>query len=160
MKQLLTLLLIFVCFLSSKAQSSADSDSIQVVKKLATTYRLDGKILNSKKLLELTESNPIAYKHMRKAKQNENLAVLFGGVGGFIFGYSLGTAASGGELNKAQLAAGAGLIIGSIPFGRAYDKNAQKAISIYNEGQSNEANRHSKLNLSFSPYGLNMRLIF
>ena len=52
--------------------------------------------------------------------------------GGFLVGYSLGTAIGGKPLDPALLGIGAGLIVVAIPVGIGYNGTMRKAVRAYN----------------------------
>ncbi len=66
-------------------------------------------------LVKTMEPNEQAYKEIKAAQSTYTLAIIVGGVGGFMVGWPLGTALSGGEPNWIFAGIGAGLIVISIP---------------------------------------------
>ena len=64
-----------------------------------TTYRQNNQKLTPAELMETLKANPAAYTEMKKARTNQTFASIFSGVGGFMVGWPIGTAAGGGEAN-------------------------------------------------------------
>ena len=126
----LGILLFMTCYLYAQNIS----DTIVTKKALGVIFVQNGRNLTPRSLLEITKSNDEAYKEMKIAKNNYDAGQVFGMVGGFMVGWPIGTAVAGGNPNWTLAAAGAGLIIISIPFSSAYSKHAKKAVNIYNNG--------------------------
>ncbi len=123
--------LLILFSLDSAAQTGADT--IEVRKKLSTTYRLRGRMLTPSQLLDHTRGLTPAYDEMRLAKKNYDWGYGFGFAGGFLVGWPLGTAVFGGKPNWALAGIGAGLIGVSIPFSSAFNRHAKRAVRIFND---------------------------
>ena len=109
------------------------SDTIEVRKTFfGTTFRLNGRNLKPRELLDITKVNAEAYKEMKIAHKNFVIANIFGMPGGFLVGWPIGTAIGGGQPNWSLAAMGAGLIVIEIPFATAYVRHAKMAVRIYN----------------------------
>ena len=140
------------------AQSS--TDSIHVMKSLGTFFVQNDKKLKPKHLLNITSNSPEAHNKMLEAKSNYNMGYIFGSVGGFMLGWSLGDALVGNDPNWALTAAGAGLTAVSIAFTAAYNKKAKEAIHIYNRGLSDTTKHESELEFRISDSGIGMLITF
>lgn len=95
-------------------------------------YTQDGNKMTMGKLVKVMESNSDALKFMKKAKSNNVLASILGGAGGALIGFPIGTAIGGGKANWTLVGIGAGLVAISIPISSGVNKNAKKAVELYN----------------------------
>ena len=132
-------------------------DTIQIKK--AGTYISNGKKLTPKQLFALTKTNPEADVVMKRAKSNFNTGSIFSSAGGFLLGWQLGAAISGGKASWAGAGIGAGLIAASIPFSAAYVKHSKQAVTLYNNGLKQTASRKLQVypGLTSSGIGLTAR---
>lgn len=138
-------------------------DTIEIRKSLGPVFKQNGRPLKPKQILEIMQqqSNTAAYNEMLIAKKNIAIANVIGGIGGFMFGFPLGTAIGGGKPDWVIFGIGTALIAGSIPFSVAYSKHAIKAVKFYNSGLKPTTMR-SSVNINFGLIGkrLEMKLIF
>ena len=153
---------IFVCiFLLSSFQLVAQkqSDTIEVIKGFGTVFRQNGNDLRPRQLLEITQTNHEAYLEMQKAKVNHDWGALYGGAGGFLVGWPIGTSLAGRKANWTLAYIGGALILISIPLSSAYTRHAQSAVRIYNNGlkKTESFNPDFKLGLTNSGLCLSMR---
>lgn len=111
-------------------------------------------------LLKITESNAEAFKEMKIAKSNSSVSNVFGIPGGFLVGWTLGTAIGGGKANWAVAGIGAGLIAISIPFSTAYSRHAKNAVRIYNDGLKHTAMNKVDFSLGLTSYGIGVKMKF
>jgi hypothetical protein len=125
-----------------------------------TTYRQNDQKLSAAGLMEKLRENPAAFSEMKKARTNQTFSAIFSGVGGFMVGWPLGTAAGGGDANWTLAGIGAGLIVAAIPFEIAFNKRARNAINTYNSGLGKSSWRKPALNLGFTRHGMGMKLSF
>ncbi|UKM65535.1 hypothetical protein GSB9_02105 [Flavobacteriaceae bacterium GSB9] len=95
-------------------------------------YTQNGRLMKMKDLVKTMKSNEQAFDFIKKAQTNYTIASIFGGAGGFLVGWPLGTAISGGDANWALAGVGAGLIAIAIPFSSGANKNAKQAVELYN----------------------------
>jgi len=144
--------------LSSFGQTQ--NDSIRIEKRLGTVYTQNGKVLTMKHLLNITEVNSKAYGYMRKARTNNNVATIFSMAGGFFIGYPLGVAMAGGDPNWVLAGIGAGLILVGIPFSVGANKNALKAVEIYNSGLVQQEARRINCSFGVTNFGIGIRVAF
>lgn len=154
----MTRIILITVFLMSLTQLFAQTqpDSIEVKKGFwGVTFKQDGKILTTRQLLDLTQSNTEAFKEMNIAKNNFTAGSVFGFAGGFMVGYPLGASVGGGKPNWVMAGIGACLICVSIPFSTAYSKHARNAVRIYNSGKPLSMNKIDlKLNLTYNGIGV------
>jgi outer membrane lipoprotein SlyB len=95
-------------------------------------YTQNGNKLSMGELVKAMESNSEALIFMKKAKSNTVLATIFGGAGGALIGFPIGTALGGGDANWTLAGIGAGLIAIGIPISSGVNKNTKKAVDLYN----------------------------
>jgi hypothetical protein len=67
-----------------------------------------------------------------------------------LIGWPIGTLIGGGDPNWALAAAGAGLVIISIPIASGANKKMEKAINVFNQSQSSSQLLKRNFNLSFT----------
>lgn len=97
-------------------------------------YFQNGKRLKMKQVFNKVSNNPAARKLVKPAKTKINIGNALAGVGGFCIGYTLGTAAGGGEPNWILAVSGIALGIASYPIASSGYKQANQAVRIYNNG--------------------------
>ncbi len=95
-------------------------------------YSQNGNRMTMGKLIKVMESNSEALKFMKRAKSNNVLASILGGTGGALIGFPIGAAIGGGDVNWTLAGIGAGLVAIGIPISSGANKNAQKAVELYN----------------------------
>ncbi|WP_179353785.1 hypothetical protein [Winogradskyella vidalii] len=95
-------------------------------------YTQNGKLMKMKDLVKTMESNQKAFDLIKKAQSNNTIASIIGGAGGFLVGWPIGTAIGGGDANWTLAGIGAGLIAIGIPISSGVNKNAKKAVELYN----------------------------
>lgn len=149
MKNVLFCFILIFCASISYAQT--EPGDIEIKKVFGgIQLKQDGRVLKPKEVLSIMKPVPEAYAAYKKAKSNYNGAQVMGFVGGFLIGWPLGTAIGGGDPEWGLAAAGAGVLLLSIPLSKGYSKNARNAVSIYN-AQTGQSGR-LPVSLSFSPY--------
>jgi hypothetical protein len=117
-------LLTFACSITY-GQVSTDSISIKKVFGGYQFYQGD-KRLNMNQLVKAMEPNEQAYKEIKSAQSTYTLSTIVGFAGGFMVGWPLGAAVSGGEPNWTMAGIGAGLIVVSIPITQSFKKRQNK----------------------------------
>ena len=147
-----------MCLSQLFAQSK--TDTIEVKNGLGVVFKQNGKNLSPRQLLKITESNAEAFKEMQIAKSNSSVSNVFGIPGGFLVGWTLGTAIGGGKANWAVAGIGAGLIVISIPFSTAYSRHAKNAVRIYNGGLKQTAMNKVDYSLGLTSYGIGLKMKF
>lgn len=154
MKQIL--ISIALTCLSLAVQAQKMTDTIQIEKKLVTTYTLYGEKLTPRQMLDIMQVNPAAYDIMKKAKRNNDIGQVFGIAGGFLIGFPIGTAIAGGDPNWLLAGIGAGLVGVSIPFSIKYNKNARAAVAVYNDGIRSLGYQELEMKLGFTGNGIGL----
>ena len=97
---------------------------------------------------------------MKIAKSKYDTGTIFGFAGGFLIGWPIGTAVTGGDPEWVLVGVGAGLILVSIPFSISYNKHAKSAVIRYNSIQSPEESNEVDLKFGFTNNGIRIRMIF
>jgi hypothetical protein len=151
-------LLIILMFLNSSLFGQNISDTIVLTKVHGAKFMQRGKNLTPGNLLQITKLNPEAYKVMHLAKSNDDIAKIFGYAGGFMIGWPIGSLIGGREPNWTMAILGAGMIVFSIPFIDRYNRNARKAVEIYNDGlkQTARNNIEFRFGLTYNGFGISM----
>lgn len=126
-KHYLTLLLCFATLFAATAQKIETQKVFGGYK-----FRLNGEKLSYFELDEMMYSNPAAHRFMRKARTQNIIADVIGGVGGWFVGWELGNMVWRKPLRLEYLAAGAFGILISLPLESASQKNALKAVDLHN----------------------------
>lgn len=158
MRSFFAFLFVSLTFIHVNAQQPG---SIEIRKNFwGTTYRQHDQKLSAAGLMEKLKENPAAFTEMKKARTNQAFSSVFSGIGGFMVGWPIGTAAGGGDPNWTLAGIGAGLIVAAIPFEIAFSKRARNAINTYNSGLGKSSWRKPQLNLGFTRHGMGMKLSF
>lgn len=155
-------IILAVLFICTIFQTNAQQPGTIEIRKnfWGTTYRQNDQKLSGADLMNKLKENPVALREMKKARTNQAFSTIFSGVGGFMIGWPLGTAAGGGDANWTMAGIGAGLIVAAIPFEIAFSKRARNAINTYNSGLGKSSWRRPQLNLGFTRHGMGMKLSF
>jgi hypothetical protein len=126
-----------------------------------TQFFLDGNRLTMPQLVKTMENNPEAYKQITSARSTNTFAAILSGAGGFMIGYPLGTALAGGYPNWLLAGIGAGLVVVSIPIAQKFNRQAQTAVDLYNQGL-NGVSGYAKPEIYFgaTDNGIGFRLYF
>jgi hypothetical protein len=136
------------------------ADTIEIKKGLETSFRLNGKKLKPKQLLELTKNNAEANTLMKTAKSNYTAAYIFSSAGGYLIGYQLGYSIGGGKANWTVAGVGGALFLASLPFSGAYAKHAKKAVTVYNKGLNQVGFKKVWVYPALSSDGVGLRVKF
>ncbi len=123
-------------------------------------YKYNNTRLSPKQLLELTESNPVAYRQMKKAKNHYDLAIIFGTIGGGVVGWAIGSSVSGKELSYGLLTVGGIFIACSIPFIIDYKNRSKIAVEHYNSRLNMSDYKPIDYKLAFTGNGLGLVVSF
>lgn len=140
------ILLLFVTLSTSNITFAQGTNSTITTKKKGGEiqfYEGDEK-LTLREVKSIFESNDLAYEQIKAAKSTYTWAFVLGTLGGGLVGYPLGTALAGGDPLWAMAGVGAGLIIGSIPLTRSYNKKAKQALETYNNGLNTTSYNNSR----------------
>lgn len=158
-------LLISICAILMSTQftkAQVSKDTIQIKKStFGTIYLKDKQVLDDKKLFDIISQNPETLPEIKLAKTNNIFAVIFGGAGGFIFGYQLGTQYQRSTPNWGALSAATALIGIAIPLEIARVKHTKRAVSIYNEGNFTKSGKNKlEYHLGISNNGMCLKVSF
>jgi hypothetical protein len=155
--------IILIILISSFNFAMGQTNDSITMKKVVGGYHffLGEERLTVNQLVKAMKTNNEAYSLVKSAQSNNTIASVIGGVGGFMVGWTLGTALGGGEPNWAVAGVGAGLIVVSIPISHSFNKKVKKAVETYNRGfQTSSFWDDNKLNLSLKGNGIGLRLSF
>jgi hypothetical protein len=156
---ILLLFLVFICTKSVKAQSV--TDSIRIYKgAFGNIYLKDGKSLRGRTLYKVLSKNPETLPHITAAKTNNIFGNIFGGAGGFILGYQLGSSYTRSRPNWFALSSGAVLAALQIPFEVARVKYTKKAVLVYNNDILKTSSVKSTFNFGLSSNGFGLKIGF
>jgi lipid-binding SYLF domain-containing protein len=126
------LFLITFCISSINISAQSLNDTIEIRKEISTVFLQNELELSPKDLLQITRSNPEAYKEMKKARLHNILSSSIGFVGGGMIGWTLGNRMVNGDTNPWLLGSGIILIGTSVGFSAGYTIHAKKAVIIFN----------------------------
>lgn len=160
MERMRLIFLIIAMISTGALMGQTKTDSIFVQEKGTVCFYQHGVKLTPSALLRITKGHANAYENMEQAKVNYDFAYGFSLAGGFCIGWPIGTMLGGGDPTWALLGVGAGLIVISIPFSKAYAKHAKKAINLYNEDVSKTSYETIDLNVGLTAHGLGLLLTF
>ena len=107
---------------------------------------------------DILQVNPEAAALFSKGRSNYTLANVISTVGGFMFGYTVGSSISGGKANWTVGGIGAGLAVVAVPISISATSKVRKAIAIYNEGPKTGSLRKQEWQLQFT--GNQMGLVY
>ena len=161
MKYLSLSLIIFLIALVNPVKSQSVTDSIKIYKgAFGNIYLKDGKSLRGRALYKVLSENPETLPIITAAKNNNIYGNIFGGAGGFILGYQLGSSYSRTRPNWFALSSGAVLAALQIPFEVARVKHVKKAVLIYNKDILQTTSTKTIYNLGFSSNGIGLKISF
>jgi hypothetical protein len=99
-------------------------------------FEMDTLTLTHRQVGELLSINPAAMVDFQKARRSNVISGVLGFGGAMLLAIPVFSAILGGDPEWALAAGGAGMLIASIPFNRAYQRNSESAIKTYNAGLS------------------------
>ena len=157
-KSVVLVFIIFMGFISAKAQTP--SDSVFVHKNFwgYKFYQKDTR-LNFNQLPYIMEGDQEAYLLIKKARNINTISSVISGIGGFLLGWQLVTVLVGGEANWTMVAIGGGLIVVSIPIYSKSHKQSLQAVNLYNAGLS-ASSRRPRIVAGTMQHGIGVRLEF
>lgn len=133
------------------------------MKKVFGSYKfaLEGEKISMRKIVDLMEPNYKAAALMKKAHKNRLLGGIIGGAGSALVGWNLGIAASkNGNPNWVMAGLGAGLIVVSIPIHTNANKNAKKAVEMYNSSLDASASFNPEFKVLANRNGIGLGIRF
>ena len=153
------LICLVLALTGSLAMYGQSTESLTMVPRLGGAhfeYRKDTSIfdVSHREVLDIMFKDQQAYDLFRKARNQSRVAGLMGFTGVGMVVVPLFTAATGGEPEWGLAAGGTALIVASIPFQRAFRRNAQEAVDAFNK-------RHTafKPRVDYYVAGLGARLV-
>lgn len=151
---------IVLFILASPIYAQSLADTIQIKRVYSTSFYQNNRKLSPKALLNITASNPEAYKAMKYAKGQSDAAGIFSFIGSFFIGWPIGTALGGGDPEWSLAYIGGLFVLASIPPASNYKKRAIKAIHIYNDGLKEIGYNDIELQLNFTNNGIGCKMTF
>ncbi len=146
-----------ICLTCSLAMGQQTPDTITINKSL---YVKDGIIYSLNELPGLVSTCRNAVELARKAKNQNITATIFAGIGGACVGWPIGTFIGGGEPEWNLVVVGAAFIGIGIPLSVCANKNARRAVELYNRETSPHQQTDIRLNIGFTPGGIGLALQF
>ncbi len=155
---ILTLLVVNITL--TYAQNVSDSISVKKVFGGYQFYQGD-EILNMNQITATLNSNELALKQLKSARVSSTIAYIFTYAGGYLVGWTIGTALRGDDPEWIMAGMGAGLIAVGIPFNMLYINKVKQAVDTYNGGyKKNSFWDNSELKLSYTANGVGLTLNF
>ena len=154
---------LFILIADTYAFAQKDRDKIKIERIFGGyKYTQNGRELKMKQLVRTMKYDELAFPKIKSARFNNTLSVILGASGGLLVGWPIGTAISNGDPNWTLAYIGAGLIAISIPISIMGNKQAIKAVKIYNENLTKQAFQphHPTLRFSVNASGLGLTLQF
>jgi hypothetical protein len=154
---------LYTLILTIAAMSIGNSQEIHMEKVFGGyKYTQNGQLLRMGQMVKIMKPNEEAFKLVKKARTNNTVAGIFGGAGGALIGWPLGTALGGGDPEWGMAAIGAGLIVVGIPFATAANKNAKQAVALYNASlnSNTSSNFEPQFQLISSSNGIGISMTF
>jgi hypothetical protein len=146
---------------ASVASGQSENDSIEIKKVfLGTDFSQNGRHLNIKQLLDITKSNPEAYREMKVARNNFVTAGVLAGASAILILWPIVTKPSDGDINWTPAAIGAVVYITSIPFINSYLNHTKRAVNIYNSGIGKVKPPDMSFNISLTGNGVGIKVTF
>ena len=119
----------------------------------------DGTKLTPTKVREVMSGNSEALKTFNSGQALGTVGVIFGGIGGGLIGWDLGTRLGGGEGNGTLLAIG-GVTTGiGLVFALIGDANVKKSVTLYNSRLSNNSVSY-QINFGITQTGVGFSMRF
>lgn len=128
-------LALFIVFLLSVncSVAQAESDSLFIGREAGGYYFYNSTgTLTLNQVVSAMKPNEKAHKQIISARLNKGFANIFGGIGGFLFGYQIGTVIGGGEPDLRMGGFGIGLVVVSFNCSKRFYKKARQAIDTFN----------------------------
>lgn len=161
MKHLPMIILFMLLMNNISAKAQSVTDSIKIYKgAFGNIYLKDGKSLRGRTLYQVLSKNPETLPHITAAKTNNVYGNIFGGAGGFILGYQLGSSYTRTSPNWFALGSGAVLAALQIPFEIARVKHTKKAVLMYNNDILKTSSLKPSYNIGLSNNGISLKITF
>jgi hypothetical protein len=108
-------------------------------------FEMDTLNLTMRQVSEILSVNSEALSEFKIARTNYNVAGIFGFTGSLLIAVPVVTAIAGGEPEWGLAAGGAALVLGSIPFSKAFKNRANSALDHYNSQLANSRRERPQL---------------
>jgi predicted MFS family arabinose efflux permease len=137
---------------------TASAQRIEIYKTFGgVQFERDGVAISVRQVQSILTTNPDAHALFKKARTNSSVASVMGFTGGLLIGVPLGTALVGGDPEWSLALAGAGVLVLSIPFNKAFQRNAVDALDQYNAQQPSTHALRGEFFLSSAGAGMRFR---
>jgi len=127
---------LFVCLFAATGMTQTapgkDSIELKVVPLGAMKFFKNGTRESLNEVADILQTNPEAFKYIKKSKTNNTIGIITSVIGGFLVGFEAGAAIGGKGIDWGVMGAGAGFIIIASPFDIGAKRNARKAVHLYN----------------------------
>lgn len=148
--------------LASTCTIAQVNDTITVKKNFGgQTFYYNGSQLKSRQLKNTLKNHAEAYNIYKSSRAATTVGAILGYTGGFMIGWSLGTAIGGGKPNWAIGGIGAGLTAVSIPFSISSGKKIKKAVNTFNASVTNQSTHNLReMRFQVHPAGVGLAYHF
>ena len=120
------------------------------------TFYQNGTQLKSRQLKNTLRNKPEAYSIYQSSKAAATASTILGYTGGFLMGWSLGTALGGEKPNWAIGGVGAGLAAVSIPLGISANKKVKRAVDAYNSTGNSSRYQPRSMKIEMRPESIGL----
>ena len=158
-KRLFLSVLLITVITTAYGQNVNDS-ILTVTTMLGVVYRQNDKDLSVKNLMDITRSNPDAFREMKTARNNYITAGALAATGSVLIIWPVMTQTPNGHFNWISMAVGAGVYLVALPCVFSYKKHVEKAVNIYNTGKVRSVPKPVTYNLGLYGCGLGLRINF
>jgi hypothetical protein len=147
-------------FLAFAIMATAQAQDILMYKTFGgVRFERDSLVISPRQVQSILWENAIASEKFRKARLNSSVSAVLGFAGGVLIGIPVGTAIIGGGDPEWGFALGGAALIGvSIPFNRAFKRNAQDALDIHNQKKGARRNFDPEFYWSGTQLGLRLKI--
>ncbi len=141
---------------------SAQNDSIMTTKVFGGyKFYQNGEKLTGKMMQEIMVDNSEAFLMMKNARANSIVSGALGFTGGFLIGWSVGSASALGYQNWYLVGAGAAMLFISFPLSISSTKHVREAVDIYNSELTILRRQEGiQINFGIQDYGIGFALKF
>ena len=159
-KNLIIICLLFIGYSYSFSQSV--KKTIKVEKSLFGNQYIHGqKTLSNFKLIEIMESNELAYEKIASGFTYYSLSKVLGFTSSLLLSLQLKQKIIGKQLNPLCILIGGGLVLISIPFRIIFNKKFEDSVKLYNNAQLKTSFWDNKeLKFTINENGAGLKLVF
>ncbi|MGN7783063.1 hypothetical protein ACTJIJ_00995 [Niabella sp. 22666] len=150
-------ILILALLLTAIGATAQINDAIEIRKRFGgVTFYQNGTQLKSRELKNTLKTRAEAYNIYQSSKAVTTVSTILGYTGGFMMGWSLGTALGGGKPNWAIGGVGAGLVAVSIPLSISANKKVKRAVDSYNSTGNNTRYQPRSMKIEMRPESIGL----